>query len=173
MLLSFDDGYASFYTRVYPLLKAFGYPAVLALVGSWLDAPEDATVMYGDQPVPRRNFMSWEQLREVAASGLVEIASHSYALHQGIIANPQGNLEPALTSRLYDPARAITKTIWPSSAAFGRPWPQQRPAGESVGRTPQGYGLALRALQPACARYRQGARHAGDPDPGKRTQPTR
>jgi len=104
VLLSFDDGYASFYTHVYPLLKAFDYPAVLALVGSWLDAPEDSTVIYGDKPVPRRNFMTWEQLREVASSGLVEIASHSYGLHQGIIANPQGNLEPALTSRGYDPA---------------------------------------------------------------------
>lgn len=104
MLLSFDDGYASFYSRVYPLLKAFGYPAVLALVGSWLDAPADAEVIYGDRPVPRSDFMTWEQLREVAGSGLVEIASHSYGLHQGILANPQGNLEPALTSRGYDPA---------------------------------------------------------------------
>ena len=104
VLLTFDDGYASFYTYVYPLLKAFDYPAVLALVGSWLDAPEDATVIYGDQPVPRRNFMTWEQLLEVTSSGQVEIASHSYGLHQGIIANPQGNLEPALTSRRYDSA---------------------------------------------------------------------
>ncbi len=103
VLLSFDDGYVSFYTHVYPLLKAFDYPAVLALVGSWLDAPEGSTVIYGDQPVSRRNFMTWEQLREVARSGLVEIASHSYGLHQGIVANPQGNLEPALTSRHYDP----------------------------------------------------------------------
>jgi biofilm PGA synthesis lipoprotein PgaB len=102
VLLTFDDGYASFYSRVYPLLKAFGYPAVLALVGSWLDAPADAEVVYADRPVPRGNFMSWEQLREVADSGLVEIASHSYGLHQGIVANPQGNLEPALTSRHYD-----------------------------------------------------------------------
>ncbi len=67
VLISFDDGYASFYTHVYPLLKAFNFPAVLGLVGSWLDAPEDSTVMYGDQPVPRSNFMTWEQLREVAA----------------------------------------------------------------------------------------------------------
>lgn len=102
VLLTFDDGYASFYTRVYPLLKAFGYPAVLALAGSWLDAAGDAQVEYGDGWVPRRKFMSWEQLREVAASGLVEIASHSYDLHRGIVANPQGNLQPALTSRTYD-----------------------------------------------------------------------
>jgi biofilm PGA synthesis lipoprotein PgaB len=102
VLLTFDDGYASFYTRVYPLLKAFRYSAVLALVGNWLDAADDAQVEYGDRWLPRHNFMTWTQLREVAASGLVEIASHSYDLHRGIVANPQGNLEPALTSRLYD-----------------------------------------------------------------------
>jgi biofilm PGA synthesis lipoprotein PgaB len=103
VLLTFDDGYASFYTRVYPLLRAFGYPAVLALVGSWLDAADGAQVEYGDQWVPRSNFMTWPQLREVASSGLVEIASHSYDLHRGIVANPQGNLEPTMTSRAYDP----------------------------------------------------------------------
>jgi len=102
VLLTFDDAYASFYSRVYPLLKAFSYPAVLALVGSWLDAADDALVEYGDRRVPRRNFMTWPQLREVAASGLVEIASHSYDLHRGIVANPQGNLEPTMTSRAYD-----------------------------------------------------------------------
>ncbi|MBW2473378.1 MAG: poly-beta-1,6-N-acetyl-D-glucosamine N-deacetylase PgaB [Deltaproteobacteria bacterium] len=103
VLLTFDDGYVSFYDRVFPLLQAFQYPAVLALVGSWLDAPPEAQVVYGDRPVPRSNFMSWEQLGKVLASGLVEIASHSYGLHRGILANPQGNLEPALTSRRYDP----------------------------------------------------------------------
>ena len=106
ILLTFDDGYASFYTRVFPLLKAFNYPAVLALVGSWLDAAEGAQIEYGDQRVPRSTFMTWEQLREVTASGLVEIASHSYDLHRGIVANPQGNLEPAMTSRLYDAKNA-------------------------------------------------------------------
>ena len=103
VLLTFDDGYASFYSRVFPLLQAFEYPAVLALAGSWLDAPAEARVVYDDRPVPRSRFMTWEQLREELSSGLVEIASHSYGLHRGILANPQGNLEPALTSRSYDP----------------------------------------------------------------------
>ena len=35
------------------------------------------------------------------ASGLVEVASHSYDLHHGILANPQGNTQPAATTRLY------------------------------------------------------------------------
>src|SRR6056297_3485589 len=34
VLLTFDDGLASLYTRVYPLLKAYGYPAVAAVVSS-------------------------------------------------------------------------------------------------------------------------------------------
>lgn len=32
-------------------------------------------------------------------SGFVEIASHSYHLHRGITGNPQGNSEPAATTR--------------------------------------------------------------------------
>ena len=49
VLLTFDDGYRSFYSRVFPLLKAYNWPAVLAPVGVWLDAqagrfrrPDDA-----------------------------------------------------------------------------------------------------------------------------------
>ena len=40
VLLSFDDGYASHYTRVFPLLQAFNYPAVFAIAGSWVEPPE-------------------------------------------------------------------------------------------------------------------------------------
>ncbi len=104
VLLSFDDGYADFHTRVYPVLKLFGYPAVIALVGSWMDAPAGAQVDYDGQKLPREAFMSWAQVREMVASGLVEVASHSYALHHGVLGNPQGNRQPAATTRIYDPA---------------------------------------------------------------------
>ncbi len=110
LLLTFDDGYQSFYTRVLPLLKAFHYPAVLALVGNWLSAEPGEMVEYGNRPVPREKFMSWEQLREVANSGLVEIASHSFNLHHGEVANPQGNQEPALTTFMYAPASRTYET---------------------------------------------------------------
>ena len=39
VLLSFDDAYLSFYTRVYPLLREFRFPAVLGVVGKWIDDP--------------------------------------------------------------------------------------------------------------------------------------
>ncbi len=95
LLLTFDDGYRSFYTRVFPLLKLFNYHAVVALSGHWLEAPAGGTVEYEGSQVPRGKFLSWEQISEMGASGLVEIASHSYNLHRGIPANPQGNLTPS------------------------------------------------------------------------------
>jgi poly-beta-1,6-N-acetyl-D-glucosamine N-deacetylase len=99
VLLTFDDGYRSFYTRAFPLLLAFDYPAVLSVVGSFLEAPPRAQVRYGGDLVAREDFVSWAQLREMQASGLVEIGSHSYALHTTIYSNPQGGETPAATGR--------------------------------------------------------------------------
>ena len=104
VLLTFDDGYQSVYSRVYPLLKLYGYPAVAALVGSWLEVPMNSMVQYGDEQVPRSHFLTAAQIKELADSGLVEFASHSFDLHHGILANPQGNTMPAATTRGYDSA---------------------------------------------------------------------
>lgn len=107
VLLTFDDGYSSFYTRVFPILKAYQWPAVLAPVGKWLDTPEDQDVDFGGKAVERSRFLTWQQVKEVSESGLVEIASHTYDLHQGVLGNPQGNEMPAAATRIYDP---VTET---------------------------------------------------------------
>lgn len=107
VLLTFDDGYKSLYTRAYPLLKLYKYPAVSALVGSWLQVENGKTVQYGDEQVPREHFLTVQQIKEMADSGLVEFASHSYDLHRGVLANPQGNKMPAAVTLRYD---AATKT---------------------------------------------------------------
>ncbi|WP_287877378.1 poly-beta-1,6-N-acetyl-D-glucosamine N-deacetylase PgaB [Aquitalea sp.] len=102
VLLSFDDGYQSMYSKVFPILKQFKAPAVVALVGSWLYPRDDQEVQYGDIWVPRSRFLSWDEIKEMKASGLIEIASHSFAMHKGITANPQGGTEPAYTSPGWD-----------------------------------------------------------------------
>lgn len=103
VLLTFDDGYVSFFDKVFPLLREFGYPAVAAVVTSWLDVPTGAKVPYSEsEPWPREAFMSWPQLKTLARSGLVEIASHSHDMHRGLLGNPQGNLQPAAVTRVYD-----------------------------------------------------------------------
>jgi biofilm PGA synthesis lipoprotein PgaB len=105
VLITFDDAYHSLYTRVYPLILAYRIPIVSAVEGSWVDAPMDSIVRYSDKDVPRSNFISWDEARQMQKSGLVEFASHSYDLHKGVLANPQGNLLPAAAVRIYSPER--------------------------------------------------------------------
>ncbi|WP_156909345.1 poly-beta-1,6-N-acetyl-D-glucosamine N-deacetylase PgaB [Ottowia thiooxydans] len=103
VLLTFDDGYRSDYTKVFPLLQRFNYPALFALVTSWLEVPEGQLVHWGDKPVPRENFLLWSEAAEMARSPLVEFATHTDAMHTGIQGNPQGNLLPAAVTHRYDP----------------------------------------------------------------------
>jgi biofilm PGA synthesis lipoprotein PgaB len=125
VLLTFDDGLASLYSHVFPLLEAYDYPALFALQTGWLEtvwagseisytpeafaAPPTSTtetagtVTYNGRPLGPEGFVTPEQLREMQASGLVEYASHSQDLHRGILANPQGNQEPAAITRRLDP----------------------------------------------------------------------
>ena len=100
VLLTFDDGLRSFYTRVYPLLKQFRYPAVVSVVSSWIEM--DGAFDYAGGVRTKDDFLTWAQVREMQDSGLVEVGSHSHDLHKGIPANPQGNEQPAAVSRRYD-----------------------------------------------------------------------
>ena len=102
-LLTFDDGYQSFYTRVFPLLKKYHYPATVALVGTWMDGNVTATE-------PGKPLLNWDQVKEMVQSGLVEVASHSYDLHKGINANPQANSQAAVVTRLYDDPMLVYET---------------------------------------------------------------
>lgn len=144
VLLSWDDGLESIYTKVFPLLQAFGYPGLFALETGWLtrvqqglsvdyqgegfaatkNDTKSATkalkideeqarksgnlkmpheVLYNGSEVGSKGFISWAQAREMQASGLVEFASHTHDQHHGILANPQGNVEPATITRQYLP----------------------------------------------------------------------
>ena len=120
VLLSFDDGYRSFHTRVLPILKAYGWPALLAPVGVWMDTPADRPVDFGGSPEARNRFLNWDEIRELSRSGLVEIAAHTDASHYGALANPQGNTEPAAAIRAYDARTRQYETEAQFNARMGR-----------------------------------------------------
>lgn len=120
VLLSFDDGYRSFRTRVLPILKAYGWPALLAPVGTWMDTPSNRPVDFGGSPEARKRFLNWDEIREISRSGLVEIAAHTDASHYGALANPQGNTEPAAAIRAYDARTGQYETEAQFNARMGR-----------------------------------------------------
>ena len=96
ILFTFDDAYESFYQYAYPVLKLYNYPAVLSVVTSWIEGRTPGIYK-------KKKFMTWDQIKEVADSGLVTIASHSDDLHHFVMANPQGNVEPGPITFIYDP----------------------------------------------------------------------
>ena len=109
-LLTFDDGYDDFYTRAFQVLREFRWPGVFALVTSWMETPVGQTFDYGGTPTPRSALISWDQARRMQASGVCEFASHTHDLHHGVLANPQGNSQPALPTRIFDANRGAYET---------------------------------------------------------------
>ena len=96
VLITFDDGLASFKRYALPELEKRQYPAVLSIESGWLDGlnvPESY----------RGRLLTWQDVRQVLQSHLVEIASHTHNLHHGIQSNSQVNLAPASITRRYDP----------------------------------------------------------------------
>lgn len=104
VLLTFDDGYESFYTRAFPLLKKYNYPSVAAIIGTWINREAKPDVP-GYKPV-----LTWAQVRELDKSGLVEIAAHTYDMHTAIPSNPQGGSEASVTTRRYNAALKTYET---------------------------------------------------------------
>ena len=110
VLLTVDDGYQSFYQYAYPIIKRRKIPVVMSVVGSWLETKANTPVQFGDDQLARDKLLSWDELKTMQNSGLVEIGSHSYNLHKGILGNPQGNSEPAATTREYNPKNKSYET---------------------------------------------------------------
>jgi peptidoglycan/xylan/chitin deacetylase (PgdA/CDA1 family) len=68
VLLTFDDARLSFHQNALPALRASGSHATLfAPPTLWVD---------GARPAGDERFMTWRQLKECVASGLVDVASH-------------------------------------------------------------------------------------------------
>ena len=77
VMLSFDDGYWNNYLYVLPLLKEYDAKIVLSLIGK--DA--DDFTQYHSTSVDHAK-MTWDQIAEMAESGLVELQNHTYNLHE-------------------------------------------------------------------------------------------
>jgi poly-beta-1,6-N-acetyl-D-glucosamine N-deacetylase len=102
VLVSFDDGYASFASNVVPVIELYKCPVLLSVCAGWIEngAPTNF-------PAP---LMSWDQIKEAARNPLVTLASHSYDLHKAVMYNPQSNTAHAATSRIYFPETGAYET---------------------------------------------------------------
>lgn len=66
-MISIDDGYRNNYDIAFPILKKHNVKATIFVVGSYM-GKED-------------RFLTWDMIKEMSDSGLVDIESHTYDMH--------------------------------------------------------------------------------------------
>ena len=89
VLLTFDDGYRSFYTHVYPLLRAFDYPAVLSVVGSFLDVPPGHRSVSDGPGRPGRLRQLGAVARDAALRARGDRVAHLWPSHHRLHESPR------------------------------------------------------------------------------------
>lgn len=104
VLLTFDDGYANNYTFALPLLQKYHMKAVISIIGTETD------VSSGDLYRKVSNSsLSWGEIAILAASGNVEIGSHTYNLHRNSGGRKGADKKPGET--LEDYTAALTSDL--------------------------------------------------------------
>ncbi len=99
VVITFDDGYASNCTMAYPILKQYGLKANIAVVVSSSEIAVDVS-QYDDSAygLPHLTF---DQMREMAQSGIIEFGSHTYDGHGSVVINAKGETGPAMVNKIY------------------------------------------------------------------------
>lgn len=72
VVLTFDDGYQDNYTNVFPLLKKYRMTARIFVATSFIGG---SRILRSGHVLP---MLSWDQIKEMRASGLVEFFSHTH-----------------------------------------------------------------------------------------------
>ncbi|MBR4949568.1 MAG: polysaccharide deacetylase family protein [Clostridia bacterium] len=78
IMITFDDGYESFYSYAFPLLKKYDMKAVVSLIGNYSD-------LYSNIPSSEKHInyshITWDEAKIMQSSGLIEFGNHTYNLH--------------------------------------------------------------------------------------------
>ncbi|WP_400162302.1 polysaccharide deacetylase family protein [Brevibacillus sp. TJ4] len=94
VLITFDDGYESYYTDAFPILRTYGFPSVNFVIAGRLRDVAERKRENMTPPLTR------PQLLEMRATGLAEFGSHTYSLHAQEARNEWGDLGP-VTAPVY------------------------------------------------------------------------
>lgn len=97
VVITFDDGYESFYKYAYPLLVKYNMPATNFVITSWVEnyTPSGKEL----------NSLGPEQIEEMYKSGLIDIQSHSHDGHDYIVRNEKGQTGGKLAFQVYDKSK--------------------------------------------------------------------
>jgi peptidoglycan/xylan/chitin deacetylase (PgdA/CDA1 family) len=121
VVVTVDDGYRDFYDTVLPLLVRYRVPALLYLASGLVEGQEHA-------PAPPE-ALTWSQLDEAVASGLVTVGAHTHGHHNLARAS-----EPVCRDEMARCQELIEDRLGSACRHFAYPWSVASPAAERVAR---------------------------------------
>lgn len=103
IILTFDDGYRDFYTDAFPVLQKYHVKATSYVVPGFLGGP---------------NYMTKDQVKAIAESGIVEVAAHT--IHHVNLKNaPQHVLENEISGSKIQLEQLIGKPVTDFAYPYG------------------------------------------------------
>lgn len=101
LVLTLDDGSLSVKKLFHPRAEKYGFPYTLALVSDWLADTDKERHSTDERGVPDPD-LTWAEAKDLYSTNLVEVVSHSDAMHYQTVENPAAQDEkPALVSRQF------------------------------------------------------------------------
>ena len=112
--LTFDDGFANFYTEAFPVLAAHGFGATVFLVTDYCGGHND----WGDRlpRLARSPLLAWREIKELARCG-IEFGSHTRT-HPDLTRVPRARAE----SELVESKRLIEDAVGREVKTFAYPY---------------------------------------------------
>ena len=76
IMLTFDDGHASFLHYVVPLLEKYNMKAIVSVVGTYTDFSSQQT-----DHNPDYSYLTWNEIEELSTKNFIEVHNHTYNMH--------------------------------------------------------------------------------------------
>lgn len=110
VVITIDDGYESVHRHALPVLRKYGFPATLFAYTDFIGAAD---------------ALSWQQLQELAASGLVDVQAHSKS-HRNLIerdaAETDAHYRQVLDAETRTPRDLLERKLGSSVRHFAYPY---------------------------------------------------
>jgi peptidoglycan/xylan/chitin deacetylase (PgdA/CDA1 family) len=103
VVITFDDGYASFLVYALPLMEQYGFKTTLTIIGRYVGAYYTIGM--------NRPMMSWDECRYLARTGLVSLGCHTYHLHNFEKGGVKGVTEEAFYRDLMSFQETMTQEL--------------------------------------------------------------
>lgn len=120
LVITFDDGYADNWVHAFPALKKHGFTAQVFVVTGRVGrgAPRTAAVDTHADERGAAGFLTWEELREMTASGVFEAGSHTRTHRDFKREAPYADVEEELAGS----RRALESELGSWSGLLAWPW---------------------------------------------------